>query len=70
MAEPLFVERIHLLGPAGFHDAVKQAAREAGATTSEYIRQAIRTKMNGNGQGVGAVEIAGGTIGASAGAGD
>ena len=47
MAEPLFVDRIHLLGPPGFHDAVKQAARDEGQTTSEYIRQAIRTKMNG-----------------------
>ena len=47
MAEPLFVDRIHLLGPAGFHDAVKQAARDEGQTTSEFIRQAIRAKMKG-----------------------
>ena len=46
MVEPLFVDRIHLLGPPGFHDAVKQAARDEGQTTSEYIRQAIRSKMN------------------------
>ena len=46
MADHFFKERIHLLGPPGFHDAVKQAARDEGQTTSEFIRQAIRAKMN------------------------
>ena len=45
MPEPLFVERIHVLGPSGFHDAVKAAARREGQTTSEFIRQAIRAQL-------------------------
>ncbi len=43
--EPLFIERIHVLGPPGFHAAVKKAAREEGQTASEFIRQAIRVQL-------------------------
>ncbi len=45
MPEPLFVERIHVLGPPGFHAAVKEAARSEGQTASEFIRQAIRAQL-------------------------
>ena len=46
MAKPLFVERIHILGPPGFHAAVKQAARDEGQTTSEFIRSATHDKFS------------------------
>ncbi len=48
MPEPLFVERIHVLGPHGFHAAVKEAARSEGQTASEFIRQAIRAQLRRN----------------------
>ena len=47
MTEPLFVQQIKLRAPLGFREAVQEAAREQGQTTSEYIRQAVRAKMNG-----------------------
>ncbi len=45
MPEPLFVERIHILSPPGFHAAVKEAARSEGQTASEFIRQVSRAQL-------------------------
>lgn len=45
MAEPLFVEQVHIMAPPGFQDAVRDAARREGQTSSEFIRQAIRARI-------------------------
>ncbi len=42
-----FSQKIHLLVPEALHGQVKQAAAHEGQTISEFIRQAIRAKMNG-----------------------
>ena len=44
--EPIFVEQIHVLAPSGFQDQVRQAARQEGQTASEFIRSAVRDRMN------------------------
>ncbi len=45
MAEPLFVEQIHLMAPPGFQDSVREAARQEGQTVSEFIRQAVKVQL-------------------------
>ena len=45
MPEPLFREQINIATPPGFHDAVRQAARQEGQTASEFIRSAVRDKL-------------------------
>ena len=47
MAELLFIAQLTVMTPPGFRNAVRDAAREEGLTTSEFIRQAIRVKLNG-----------------------
>ncbi len=44
-SEPFFVDRISILAPSGFQDQVRDAARQEGQTTSEFIRSAIRDKL-------------------------
>ena len=45
MAEPLFTEQINFNTPAGFPAKVREAARQEGQTTSEFIRSAIRDRL-------------------------
>ncbi len=45
MPEPLFTGQINLMAAPGFHDAVRQAARQEGQTASEFIRSAIRDRL-------------------------
>lgn len=48
-SEAFFVERIHVLGPPGFRDAVREAARREGQSDSEFIRSAIRDRLRRGG---------------------
>lgn len=43
--EPVFVERIHVLGPPGSQAATRDAARREGKTASEFIRSAVRDRL-------------------------
>ncbi len=45
MPEPLFIEQIRLMAPPGFQGQVREAAREAGQTLSEFIRGAICDRL-------------------------
>ncbi len=45
MREPLFTEQVNLKAPEGTLAAVRDAAREEGQTSSEYIRAAIRAQL-------------------------
>ena len=45
MREALFPEQIHLFAPQGILDAVKAAAKEEGQMASDFIRAAIRARM-------------------------
>ncbi len=45
MREPLFTEQVNLKAPEGTLAAVREAAREEGQTSSEFIRQAIRAQL-------------------------
>lgn len=48
MPEPPFVEQIKVMAPAGFRNAVQEAARQEGPTASEWIRDAIQARLRGN----------------------
>ena len=45
MREPLFTEQVNLKAPEGTLAAVREAAREEGQTSSEFIRSAIRAQL-------------------------
>ena len=40
--EPFFLDRTSILTPPGLQHQVRQAARHAGQTASEFVRSAIR----------------------------
>ncbi len=43
--EPIYVEQIHVMAPAGFQAKVREVARQEGQTLSEFIRSAVRDKL-------------------------
>ena len=45
MRATCFPELIQLKAPEGMQDAVREAARQEGQSSSEFIRQAVRDRL-------------------------